>query len=320
MILLKINEWGDNMSMKSNILLESGTGELEVLKFRVKDVLYAINVIKVKEILQIEDKEINPLPSQPESVRGMTNIRGEVVTVIDLHYYLDCGITRDNDQKSDYMILTEFNNMKVLFVVDEVIGIDRLSWKGIQKPSGLMGKLVNGIIELDDELVSFLDFEKILSDVKPEMVMQLDDSRIDKVNKVRRKNITLVLADDSPTIRGILKKTLNLAGYSDLIIFDDGEKLLDYLLKLKKEKDGDILEYVQGVITDIEMPQMDGHTLIKKINEDRYLRSLPTLIFSSLITEDLRHKGEAVGADEQISKPEIENLIDVLDELVLNND
>lgn len=304
------------MANQTDILLESGTGDLEILKFKVKGLLYAINVIKVKEILQIEEEDINPLPSQPEAVRGVTNVRGDVITIIDLRTYLDSGEENEDKEKKNYMILTEFNKTRILFAVDGVIGINKISWKDIQEPNNLMGNLVNGVIKSEDKLINFLDFEKILSDVQPELSLGLDEVKIDQSKKEEREKIKLVLADDSPTIREILKETLYKAGYTNLKIFNDGQRAWNYLKELKTETES-VQEEVQGLITDIEMPQLDGHALIRKIREDKQLKDLPTLIFSSLITDNLRHKGEEVGADEQISKPEMENLIDVLDELVL---
>ncbi|MBM7555554.1 chemotaxis protein [Halanaerobacter jeridensis] len=304
------------MGNQTDILLESGTGNLEILKFKVKGLLYAINVIKVKEILQIAEEEINPLPSQPESVRGVTNVRGDVITIIDLRKYLDSGEENEAKEDKNYMILTEFNQTRILFAVDGVIGINKISWKDIQEPNRLMGDLVNGVIKSDDKLINFLDFEKILSDVQPELALGLDEVKIDHSKKEEREKKKLILADDSPTIREILKETLYKAGYTNLKVFNDGQRALNYLKTLKEETE-DVMDEVQGLITDIEMPQLDGHALIRKIRNDKQLKDLPTLIFSSLITDNLRHKGEEVGADEQISKPEMENLIDVLDELVL---
>ncbi|MGM0471709.1 MAG: chemotaxis protein [Bacillota bacterium] len=299
----------------SNILLESGTGELEVLNFKVQGNLYAINVIKVKEVLRIDEENIQSALQQHPAVEGMVNIRGEVITIIDLRTYLD----NCSDEKLEYTILTEFNNQKILFVVDEVIGIEKLNWEDITKPTSLMGDLVNGIIRLDDQLISFLDFEKILTDIKPESAMTTPDTESTETEKEERGEVPLIVAEDSPTIRQMLKSTLQNAGYTELKVYEDGKQVLDYLLKLKEHNQPEeIFEYVRGVITDIEMPQMDGHTLIRKIKEDPVLEELPAVIFSSLITKDLRHKGEEVGADEQISKPEIDDLIDVLDNLVLN--
>jgi two-component system chemotaxis response regulator CheV len=304
------------MAGQNDILLESGTGDLEILRFEVKGLLYAINVIKVKEILQIETEDINPLPSQPESVRGVTNVRGDVITIIDLREYLDSGEEQEQEENNDYMILTEFNQTKILFAVDGVIGINRISWQDIQEPNNLMGDLVNGVIKSEDKLINFLDFEKILSDVQPELSIGVNELNIDESRKEERNNMKLILADDSPTVREILKETLYTAGYTDLQIFNDGQRAWNYLVEMKEENE-DIFDAVQGVITDIEMPQLDGHALIRKINSDSQLEKLPTLIFSSLITDNLRHKGEEVGADEQISKPELDDLIDVLDDLVL---
>ena len=304
------------MAKQTDILLESGTGDLEILKFKVKGLLYAINVIKVKEILQIEAEDINPLPSQPKSVRGVTNVRGDVITIIDLREYLDSGAENKEAEEKNYMILTEFNQTRILFAVDGVIGIDKISWKDIQEPNNLMGDLVNGVIKADDKLINFLDFEKILSDVQPELSLGLDEVNIDESKKEARKEIKLILADDSPTVREILKETLYKAGYTNLKIFNDGQRAWNYLQELKQETDN-VLNQVQGLITDIEMPQLDGHALIRNIREDKQLEDMPTLIFSSLITDNLRHKGEEVGADEQISKPEMDNLIDLLDDLVL---
>jgi two-component system chemotaxis response regulator CheV len=304
------------MAGQNDILLESGTGDLEILRFEVKGLLYAINVIKVKEILQIETEDINPLPSQPESVRGVTNVRGDVITIIDLREYLDSGEEQEQEENNDYMILTEFNQTKILFAVDGVIGINRISWQDIQEPNNLMGNLVNGVIKSEDKLINFLDFEKILSDVQPELSIGVNELNIDESRKEERNNMKLILADDSPTVREILKETLYTAGYTDLQIFNDGQRAWNYLVEMKEENE-DIFDAVQGVITDIEMPQLDGHALIRKINSDSQLEKLPTLIFSSLITDNLRHKGEEVGADEQISKPELDDLIDVLDDLVL---
>ncbi|WP_027340496.1 chemotaxis protein [Halonatronum saccharophilum] len=305
------------MRNKNNILLKSGTGELEVLKFEVGDSLYAINVIKVKEILQLKNEAIEPLPAQDnEAVRGITNIRGDVVSVIDLRYYLGAKNNLDSNGLN-LSILTNFNNTKVLFVVDQVLGISRLTWKDIREPNQLMGNLTNGVINLDNNLVNFLDFEKILDDLSLNQGMAYE-SNISEGDKKRRQNITLALADDSPTIREILKDSLTKAGYNDFIFFNDGQQLLKHLYKIKEENQGDsILNHIQGVITDIEMPQLDGHTLTKRIKDDFYLKELPVIIFSSLINDELRHKGESVGADEQISKPEIDKLVDILDNLVI---
>ncbi|MDR3270378.1 MAG: response regulator, partial [Peptococcaceae bacterium] len=128
-----------------------------------------------------------------------------------------------------------------------------------------------------------------------------------------RSHIKVVLADDSLLIRKMLTETLTTAGYTSFRVFDDGKQLFDYLLHLIEQKGEDFLEDVQLVVTDIEMPAMDGHTLTRRIKEHPLLKKLPVIIFSSLITGDLVHKGESVGANAQLSKPEINQLISTID-------
>ena len=305
------------MAKKQDILLESGTGELEILKFIVDDSSYAINVLKVREIKRVNRKDIKKLPEKSDVILGMTNIRGDVIMIVNLSSYLNSELKENNNVIM--AILAEFNNTQILFAVDDVVGIDRIGWDDIQPPDRMMGELVNGVIKSNDnDLINFLNFEKILEDLQPEIGNEVDVQPEAPADlRARRKNKTLALADDSPTTRGMIKDTLVEAGYQDFKIFSDGQKLYDYLLEIKEENPEDsILDHVQGIITDIEMPNMDGHTLIRKIHEDRYLRKLPTIIFSSLISEDLLHKGKEVGADAQITKPELDKMVGVVDELV----
>lgn len=305
------------MQKKQDILLESGTGELEILKFIVDDSSYAINVLKVREILRIKKEDIKKLPEKSDVILGMSNIRGNVIMIVNLSSYLNSELIENEGEIM--AISAEFNATQILFAVDNVVGIDRIGWDDIQPPDRMMGELVNGVIKSEDkDLINFLNFEKILEDLQPELGDQVDVKPEASADlRAKRKNKTLALADDSPTTRNMIKDTLVEAGYQDFKIFSDGKQLLDYLLEIKENNpEDDILDHVQGVITDIEMPNLDGHTLIRKIHEDRYLRKLPTVIFSSLISEDLLHKGKEVGADAQITKPELDKLVGVVDQLV----
>jgi two-component system chemotaxis response regulator CheV len=302
---------------KQDILLESGTGELEILKFIVDDSSYAINVLKVREILRINKEDIKKLPEKSDVILGMTNIRGDVIMIVNLSSYLNSELIENDGVIMS--ILAEFNNTKILFAVDNVVGIDRIGWDDIQPPDRMMGELVNGVIKSDDkDLINFLNFEKILEDLQPELGNRVDVKPEAPADlRARRKDKTLALADDSPTTRNMIKDTLVEAGYQDFKIFSDGRQLYEHLLEIKENYPEDsVLDHVQGIITDIEMPNMDGHTLIRKIHEDRYLRKLPTVIFSSLISEDLLHKGKEVGADAQITKPELDKMVGVIDQLV----
>lgn len=301
------------MYSNDGILLESGTGEVEVLHFKVNNEDYAINVVKVKEILNIDN--VSKVPNSNAAIPGISLIRGEVVTVIDMSYVLD-GIKNPNVQKS-MTLVCEFNQLKVAFAIDQVIGINRIGWSELKKPDSItQNSLVIGNINLNGQILMLLDFEKIVVDISPQSGINID--RLSGVvYQKERGERRLILADDSPLIRKLLKETLEKAGYKHLTFFDDGKSAYDYLMDLVDRKGNQYKEDVDLLITDIEMPELDGHTLTRRIKEHSKLRSMPVVIFSSLITNDLKHKGESVGADAQMSKPEIENLVEILDELLI---
>lgn len=295
----------------TNILLESGTGELEIIDFIVNGTHYAINVVKVKEIIPMPNN-LTKLPDPKKEISGLILCRDEILTLIDLKYIITRQTTKTLGSK---VIVCEFNKIKVAFNIDDVVGVHRIKWDQIRKPDDLSeGSLAVGNILLDGKVVIMLDFEKIVTDIAPGS--GISEDRLVNVDYKDRSDIKLVLADDSALIRKLLKDTLTKAGFRNLRVFDDGKQALDFLKGLVEKKGKDFIEEVQLLITDIEMPQMDGLTLTRKIKEDEVLKKLPVVIFSSLITDELKHKGEAVKADAQLSKPEIEGLVDTIDKLL----
>ncbi|MBU5488371.1 chemotaxis protein [Clostridium sp. MSJ-8] len=298
--------------MENNILLESGTGELEIIEFVVNGVHYAINVVKVKEVIEMNKNAITELPDPKPELAGLLLCRQDILTLVDLKYIL----TR---QKSENMgskvIICEFNKVKVAFNIDDILAIHRIKWSEIEKPDDLTeSSLGVGNIIINGRVVIMLDFEKIVTDIAPNA--GISEDRLVKVEYKDRGNVKLVLADDSPLIRRLLKDTLTKAGFKNLTIFDDGKQALDYLKGLAKDYGENFKDEAQMLITDIEMPQLDGLTLTRRIKEDPILSKLPVIIFSSLITDELRHKGEEVKADAQLSKPEVEQLVEVVDKLL----
>lgn len=298
--------------MKNNILLESGTGELEIIDFVVDGTHYAINVVKVKEIIKMPMESLTKLPDPKPEIAGLILCRDEILTLIDLKYTLTKGI---NHKLGSKVIICEFNKIKVAFNIDDVVGVHRIKWEEIRKPDDLSeNSLSVGNILLNDKVLIMLDFEKIVTDLCPSA--GISEDRLVKVNYQDRSNIKLALADDSALIRKLLKETLTKAGFTNLRLFNNGKETLTFLKELSYKKGENFKDSVDLLITDIEMPQMDGLTLTRKIKEDDILKSLPVIIFSSLITDELRHKGNSVKADAQLSKPEIEKLIGVVDELI----
>jgi len=301
------------MDKNSTVLLESGTNELEIVEFEVNGNKYGINVIKVREI--ILPVPVTFIPHSHPHVEGIIELRGEILPVIDMMSVL--GFENSQPKENDKFIVTEFNRQKAVFRVNNVSKIHRISWQSIEKPSEIyQGKSseIIGVIKMNGEMLLLLDFEKIMVDINPTSGIQVE--QVKKLGKRERSNKKIIVAEDSPLLRKLLEETLGEAGYVNIDFFENGQEALSYLESLI-EDEFDIVEKVQLVITDIEMPQMDGHHLTKRIKDNPSLKKLPVIIFSSLITNELRHKGEMVGADEQVSKPEINELIKKIDEYIL---
>lgn len=301
------------MENHKGILLESGTNELEIVEFEVANNKFGINVIKVKEIIQ--PIPVTFIPHVHPHVEGIIQLRGEVLPVVDMLKVL--GIPTENRNPQQKYIVAEFNKQRVVFHVDNVTQIHRISWDQIEKPSDMYqggSSQVIGVIKSQDEMILLLDFERIMVDINPESSISVD--AVKKLGKRERTEKKVIIAEDSPLLRKLLFDTMNEAGYVNTEFFENGRDAYEYLEALAKA-DKQIENHVQLVVTDIEMPQMDGHHLTKKIKSHPDLKKLPVIIFSSLITDDLRHKGEQVGAEEQISKPEIAELILRMDKLIL---
>lgn len=301
------------MNENKGILLESGTNELEIVEFEIGSNKFGINVIKVKEIIQ--PITVTFIPHAHPHVEGIIQLRGEVLPVVDMKKVLGLDNTPYSEQQK--YIVAEFNMQRVVFHVDNVTQIHRISWNQIEKPTDIYqggNSQVIGVIKRDDIMLLLLDFEKIMMDINPESGINV--SSVKKLGKRDRSEKRIVIAEDSPLLRKLLHDTMLEAGYANVEFFENGKDALEYLSSIA-EKTDDISQYVQLMVTDIEMPQMDGHHLTRQVKSHPILKKLPVIIFSSLITDDLRHKGEEVGAEDQISKPEIAELILKVDEYIL---
>ncbi len=296
--------------METNILLESGTGEVEIIEFLVNNKHYAINVIKVKEVIEVDN--VTKVPQSDPAIEGLILCREKIFPLIDLSYILG---QKSTSKKKFKTIICEFNRVSVAFKIDEIVAVHRIGWDKILKPDDIAANpLVIGNILLKDKIILLLDFEKIVTDINPST--GISEERIVNVDYKDRSHIKVFLADDSSLIRKLLKDTLTKAGFKKLTIFDDGKQALDKITWTSRKKRRRFTEDVQILITDIEMPQMDGHTLTRKVKEHPILKRLPVIIFSSLITNDLKHKGTSVGADAQLSKPDIGELVSIIDNYI----
>ncbi len=292
----------------SNVLLESGTNELEVMEFKIGNRFFGINVAKVTEILRYT--EITPMPNTSPFIKGIFKPRNTIITVVDLPKYIN--IEPSEDTSKDILIITKFNGVQTAFHVNAVEGINRISWSDIEKPDAAIygggESIATGIARYHDRLITILDFEKILAELNPETRMEIDE----KETENRQQNATpIVVVEDSPILMRMVTENLVKMGYTNITRCFNGQEAIDLLHSYKEL--GDVEDHVAIVITDIEMPKLDGHRLIKLIRQDPALKFLPCIIFSSLISEEMQIKGEEVGATAQVTKPQITDLVHLID-------
>lgn len=297
--------------MDTKILLENGTNELEILEFTLDGNSYGINVAKIREIINYTP--VTPVPNAHPSIEGIFMPRDTMITAIDLKNCLQKG----SSEPKGLFIVTNFNKLDIAFHVDQVIGIHRVSWTEIIKPGATVSTtedgVATGIIKINDKLIIILDFEKIVCDISPETGLKLSD--VEQLGHRERNEIPLLVVEDSPLLNKLIVDCLHKAGYQNLMHVENGAMAWDIIKECITQ--GSLKEHVQCVITDIEMPQMDGHHLTNLIKQNDQTKDIPVVIFSSLINNEMRIKGESLGANAQLSKPEIGNLIHVVDELVL---
>jgi len=294
---------------KKGILLETGTNEFEIVEFSVGPVNYGINVAKVREVINLVP--ITKMPNSHPYVDGVFTLRGRLMPLVNLPR---CLGSEENGATANNIIVSELNNYFVGFLVNEVSRIHRVSWAAMEPPPNISSsEMVVGVIKMGEKLVILLDFEKIVAEINPEINVKLttvpessDDLR------AQRKTKKILVAEDSHMLRDLLVETLHSAGYLNVTAYNDGKAAWDALSVIAQSSEP-LEKSVNLLITDIEMPQMDGHNLLKRVREDRVLEKLPVVIFSSLINEEMRRKGEAIGANAQVSKPEIAQLIALLD-------
>ena len=298
--------------MDTNILLESGTNELEILEFKVSGNYYGINVAKVKEIMKYQS--LTPIPNGHPNLEGAFNTRGETISIINLAKCL--GMKEEADPDKDMFLLTGFNDLSSGFHVNEVVGIHRVNWSQIIKPDSMISNskssVTTGIINIDGKLVILLDFEKIVADISPEVGIKL--SEIDQLGERSINDAPIIYAEDSQLLSTLIYDGLTKAGYTRIMPTNNGLELWEILQSYKKA--GTLKENVACVVTDIEMPQMDGHRLLKLIKNDPELKDIPVIIFSSLINDDMKRKGESLGADAQLSKNDMGEFIKKIDEIL----
>lgn len=304
------------------ILLETGTNEVEILEFFLGGQSYGINVSKILQIITYDQEFFTATPESPESMPGVLLWRGETIPFIDL--YLALSIEQRMEVARPIVLVTEFNNLICCFLIDGVNRIHRISWDKLDSMDPFLDQFssrVTGSVHVDDKDVLMVDFEYLVAELFPETKLGYGDAFVmpEDVTEEMRATKNIILAEDSPFIRHSIIELLKKAGYSATTEFENGLLAHDHLFALKKQaatESKTISEFVDLVISDIEMPQLDGLTLCKRLKNDPEYAKTPVIIFSSLINEQMAFKCKEVGADANITKPQMGILVETIDKLL----
>jgi len=295
----------------------AGNNKLEILMFTLgldnrsgRRETYGISVFKVREVMRVP--EITRPPELPTSVEGMVSLRGQLVPIVDLVKY--AGV--QTETKPEVMIVTEYNGHTQGFLVEAVDTILRLDWSSIRVPpdmfSSHMGGLVTAVTELPDgRLVMLMDVEKVLA----ETTGGADDEAIfSQVKPVSLENRTIFFCDDSPIARKQIERTLQAMGVH-YHFATNGKNAWDELKKLAEQADAahaPLTDLIQMILTDVEMPEMDGYILTKNVKSDPRFAHIPVIMHSSLSGMSNQQLGRSVGVDEYVSKFEPQRLAETI--------
>lgn len=317
-------------SPSQEILLESGTNEMEILEFYLGEQSFGINVQKLREIIQYEPDKTTALPESKPSVMGTYLVRGQSISLVDLNKHLNPQLPTGEGPERPIVLVCQFNQKVTGFLVDDVNQIHRISWEDVRPMAPFIDKFrprFTGSINVGSREILIVDLEHILTELDPELSRvftgtptETQDTTVEGLSKTKqRQQVKLMLAEDSSIIRNGIQRVLNNSGYTQLTTFVDGHECYQELQKIheKVNSEEEFLQELNILVTDIEMPKMDGLTLCRKVREELGLKDLKVIMFSSLITEQMAAKCNSVGANGSISKPQIPELVEMVDRLCL---
>ncbi len=287
--------------------------ELEIIEFYIDELMedgsvyrgyFGMNVSKVLEIIRIPSITGVPGKHHPAAL-GTFNLRGRVLPLVDLGSWLGKQVETNSSQK---VIVSEFSSIVTAFIVSGVTRIHRLSWEQVEPPGRYLQSFshdcITGVVRFDGRIIFLLDMEQVIGSMAPQLgVAHFAKSAVDVDGSGKR----VLVADDSPSIRNVITSCLEQAKFKVTVATCGREawEQLERWQRKAQEQNGSVTDFVHLVISDIEMPEMDGHTLTRKIKNHEVFKKLPVILFSSLISEVEREKGIKAGADDQIAKPDL---------------
>jgi len=309
----------DNNIRSNNVTkFTEETSALELMEFTMAGDAFGINVAKVTEIMRYT--KITPMTLSHPCIDGIFKPRDKIITVINLPRYM--ALPENENPEHDMIMLTNFDNVNAAFLVHTVEGMHRIKWSDVERPSSIIygsnDSVITGTTKIDNRIITIVDFEKVLYDINPETGLQISEVR--QMGEREQTVKPIVVVEDSVFLRRMLLESLEVAGYNNIASFDNGQDAWDYLEKCRNECLSNITpieKKVSIIITDIEMPRMDGHHLTKLIKNDDVLSKIPVIVFSSLIDDTQKQQGEDLGVNAHLSKPQIGKLVATLDEWIL---
>lgn len=292
------------MQEVKKVTTEAGTNEWQLVVFVLGEQTFAINVDKTREILRWPG--CRAIPDAPVALIGITSVRGEVLPMVDLRIFL--GIQPTTPLEQSKVIIAEFNEVKLGFVVDAVERIYRIKSEDLD--ASMTGKYLGDwilyVIKRDSRNVLLLDYEAIVQTISPQLVIQHSGDPSKAVMMMEGvghpADYHIIVAEDSPLIRKQVEDALVASGFTNLNICPDGKAAYDAIVRDR--------EHCDLLITDVEMPHLDGLTLTRRIKENVETKDVPVIVFSSIMSADIKRKAASVGANYQVTKPEITQLIE----------
>lgn len=308
-----------SVTSSNNILLEVGTNELEVITFYLEYIdpstgdkvrnAFGINAAKVRELVAMPE-EITEVINSPNCVQGVFLLRNKTIPLVDTSEYFSYEVDVSEEAKRKWVVIVaELNGKAFGFITHGVDKVYRISWQQIEPPPELIATnaSITGICLIDTQTIQMIDFERIIAEIDPSMVMRVEQTEEESALIHDKYEKEVVIVDDSRVILMQVSSTLKKAGFK-VSAHPDGQSAWDYLEEVRNA--GNLDTQVLAIISDIEMPRMDGHHFCMQVKKNHAYDKIPVILFSSMINEALRKKGESVGADDQVTKPELDTLIE----------
>ena len=309
-------------SAKQGILLESGTNEVEFIEFFLAGESYGVNVSKVQRVIALSNCHITKVAQAPHGVMGVIHVQDKPVLLVDLHTALALPGANSTATDRQLVMVTRFNKRTTAFLIDGISKIHRTSWSDFEPMTAALATdtagYTTGSIRIGERIILVLDLERLMLDFTPADERPVPPPPADEKTRRDREQVKIVYAEDSKMIRRFTLDVLHGAGFTNIDVFENGLEADTHLAALRQRAATEgkkLSDFVDLIITDIEMPKMDGLTLCKNVKTSGGDHIPAVVVYSSLINEEMARKCVSVGADAQLSKPHGEEIIAVVDKL-----